>query len=460
MVVLKQYVSTAAVVGILVLCRETYWRQKIKNQEHDLRLSELKRRNKLKEDLEKKEVALMEEFNRQQEITQREGLDNAKVFYLDAENYKKLLSVAVNENEKLTNTLKRIEGGVIVPIECEHIVKFGLPSTENVKFHQGYVSAYDRRNRTALWSCEHISKNIKNVGNVDRVHCEFKEDESEPDIFRAKLQDYYRSGFDRGHLVPAGNMKFSQEAMSETFLLSNISPQVGNGFNRHYWARLEQFCRTLLEHYEDVYICTGPLYIPKQSQEDGKYYVKYQVIGDPPNVSVPTHFYKTILVTNPTKGLKELNGEPIVLTASFIIPNERINSKVPLDEFMVPLETLNRLSGLQFWSRASNTKALCFQERCKLPEPDWWSKSKDADFPIEDTISKFIASQNTSYSFPSTLSGSQRKQIHSFAEKHGLIHVSEGEGNNRHVVIRKQNNSQFKENETINIIGNKTMGKE
>lgn len=52
-------------------------------------------------------------------------------------------------------------------------------------------------------------------------------------MFRAKLQDYFRSGYDRGHMVPAADAKFSQDAMDETFLLSNIAPQVGVGFNRH-----------------------------------------------------------------------------------------------------------------------------------------------------------------------------------------------------------------------------------
>lgn len=59
------------------------------------------------------------------------------------------------------------------------------------------------------------------------------EDESIPAMFRAKLQDYFRSGYDRGHMVPAADAKLSQGAMDETFLLSNIAPQVGVGFNRH-----------------------------------------------------------------------------------------------------------------------------------------------------------------------------------------------------------------------------------
>lgn len=73
---------------------------------------------------------------------------------------------------------------------------------------------------------------------------------------RALLRDYVRSGFDRGHNVPVGNVSASELVVPDTFYLSNISPQVGKGFNRDYWARLEQFCRRLAEHwYGDRCVC-------------------------------------------------------------------------------------------------------------------------------------------------------------------------------------------------------------
>ena len=114
-------------------------------------------------------------------------------------------------------------------------------------------------------------------------------------------------------------------AMDDTFYLTNMSPQVGAGFNRNYWSRLEQFVRQLTTVYADVYVLTGPLWLPKR-ERDGKHYVQcvfrpparhhiprvlahvppcpcppssYEVIGDPPNVAVPTHFFKVILVENP-----------------------------------------------------------------------------------------------------------------------------------------------------------------
>ena len=99
---------------------------------------------------------------------------------------------------------------------------------------QRYVSSYDRRNRVPHWVGEHVTADSLKVGeNVDRDKSSFKEDTDIPEIFRALLADYSKSGYDRGHMAPAADAVSTQDAMDETFLLTNMSPQVGNGFNRH-----------------------------------------------------------------------------------------------------------------------------------------------------------------------------------------------------------------------------------
>jgi len=72
-------------------------------------------------------------------------------------------------------------------------------------------------------------------------------------------------------MVPAADAKISQEAMNETFLLSNIAPQVGVGFNRHYWAYVEDWCRRLTGSFSDVYVFTVPLYLPKLESDDCRF---------------------------------------------------------------------------------------------------------------------------------------------------------------------------------------------
>lgn len=181
---------------------------------------------------------------------------------------------------------------------------------------------------------EHITPSSLSQQNADRKHSVFVEDASIPEKFRAKLKDYFRSGYDRGHQVPAADAKWSQEAMDDTFALSNMCPQVGEGFNRDYWAHFEDFCRRLTTRYPSVRIVTGPLYLPKK-EADGKWRVSYEVIGSPPNVAVPTHFYKIIY------GEDGKAGGNVALGA-FVLPNAQINNSKPLADFEVPLEAVER----------------------------------------------------------------------------------------------------------------------
>jgi len=82
-------------------------------------------------------------------------------------------------------------------------------------------------------------------------------------VDRSENADYKGSGYDRGHLAAAGNHKVEQKHMEQTFFLSNMAPQIGIGFNRDSWNRLEKHVRKLTNVYKDVYVCTGPLYLPK-----------------------------------------------------------------------------------------------------------------------------------------------------------------------------------------------------
>lgn len=82
-------------------------------------------------------------------------------------------------------------------------------------------------------------------------------------IYRSQNTDYKKSGYDRGHLAAAGNHKGNQKHCEQTFVLSNMAPQVGVGFNRDYWNKLEKHVRKLTKMNKNVYCCTGPLYLPR-----------------------------------------------------------------------------------------------------------------------------------------------------------------------------------------------------
>ncbi|KAH9946346.1 uncharacterized protein BXZ73DRAFT_73126 [Epithele typhae] len=255
------------------------------------------------------------------------------------------------------------------------VLKYGHPGpVSDLLVRRAYVTAYDRRLRHPAWTAEHLT--LASLGKsplqdkearaaADRQNSQFKEDQSVPAMFRARLQDYFRSGYDRGHMVPAADAKASQDAMDETFLLTNIAPQVGEGFNRHYWAYVEDWCRRLTGSFKDVYVFTVPLYLPKM-EADGKWRVSHEVIGSPPNVAVPTHFAKVVLTTKPKSP-----STPDVLevfTGAFVLPNAVIPDEAKLESFVVPVDAVERAAGLTLISDAvkANSKHICQSTQCEV----------------------------------------------------------------------------------------------
>ena len=262
---------------------------------------------------------------------------------------------------------------LVPPVDPSGVFQYGFPSPiSDLHPTMSTTSAYDRRTRNPFWVAEHITPASLALNNGDRKYSVFVEDETIPAKYRAKLRDYVRSGYDRGHQVPAADAKWSQDAMDQTFLLSNMCPQVGEGFNRDYWAHFEDFCRRLANNYPSVRIVTGPLYLPRKDPEDGKWRVSYEVIGNPPNVAVPTHFYKIIFAEDGTTG-----GN--VSVGAFVLPNARIANDKPLTDFEVPIEAIERASGLEFGAKlpAQRRKKLCEEIRCSVLVREYADRQKD-----------------------------------------------------------------------------------
>ena len=157
--------------------------------------------------------------------------------------------------------------------------------------------------------------------------------------------------------------------MDATFALSNMCPQVGEGFNRDYWAHFEDFCRRLTTFYPSVRIVTGPLYLPKRDGD--KWKVSYEVIGHPPNVAVPTHFYKVIFAEDGKEG-----GQ--VALGAFVLPNDRISNDKPLREFEVPVEAVERATGLEFAGLLppARRKKLCQEVSCSIIVKEYAQRQK------------------------------------------------------------------------------------
>jgi len=103
--------------------------------------------------------------------------------------------------------------------------------------------------------------------------------------------------------------------------------------------------------------------------------MKYQVLGNPPNVAVPTHFYKVVMASN-KKGNEYALG-------AFVIPNNKISDTTPIESFLVPLEELERISGVSFFDKLKERNAkflpLCTETKCILPQQMFWKGLKEND---------------------------------------------------------------------------------
>jgi endonuclease G, mitochondrial len=132
-----------------------------------------------------------------------------------------------------------------------------------------------------LWSAEHLTaQSIEAARDNTRTNRFFVEKRL-PAGESAKLDDYKHSGYDRGHMSPAGD-RWSKKGMAESFSLANIVPQDPSN-NRRIWSRIEQSVRRIVEESGEAYVVTGPLFSGRQ----------LQTIGES-RVFVPTQLYKVV----------------------------------------------------------------------------------------------------------------------------------------------------------------------
>lgn len=230
----------------------------------------------------------------------------------------------------------------------KHSLRFGLPSKDNVRLFNDFILSYDRRLRSAAWVMEHLTpEKLIDKGNASRNDSKFHEDEEIHEYFRAKNADFKRSGYDRGHLAAAGNHKRNQDDLDQTFFFTNISPQL-NSLNAGPWRRLETYVRWRANRAKNLYVISGPLYLPMKAR-DGNLYVTYRVLGNN-HISVPTHYFKVFLV--------ETNDGKLELEA-FLMPNQKFDGIPELNEFRIKLDRLDiieRASGVIFFDELSRNK--------------------------------------------------------------------------------------------------------
>jgi endonuclease G len=180
-------------------------------------------------------------------------------------------------------------GAQSAPTTCpEHFVGGNAPDLANPKLaaktraicYSEYAVLHSGVTRTPLWSAEHLTRQQLDAANDLKRSSSFHADPNLPPDERAELSDYARSGFDRGHMVPAGDMP-DKQSMDESFSLANMVPQVPDS-NRGIWERIESAVRDLVNRDGELYVVTGPVFQGATLQ---------RLHG---RVLVPTHVYKAI----------------------------------------------------------------------------------------------------------------------------------------------------------------------
>lgn len=221
--------------------------------------------------------------------------------------------------------------------------RYGVPAADLVLFNRHYVLGYSYYFRQAKWALEIVDSENTTVKRADN----FRPDYRIPEIFRADLADYDSSGYDRGHLVASANKLESKIQNSETFLLSNMSPQKPL-FNRGIWKMLEGAVRQLnaKKNVLETYVICGPIFY---------FDSKIEMIGSEDDngvtLPIPHAYFKSILTENHRGTLR---------VWSFLLPNEGVSK--PLNEYLISTTDVERLSGLFLWERLLGDKIKMMKE--------------------------------------------------------------------------------------------------
>lgn len=235
-------------------------------------------------------------------------------------------------NSDKSNSPKKTNGKKKTTQKNSFEVKQGLEiptSKANVPslllYREGYTTSYNVDTRTPNWVAWHLTANHTN-GPAKRKGIIFQADEDIP-APRVDTYDYMRSGYDRGHMCPAGDNHWSQKAMEQSFLMTNICPQVP-ALNSGLWNTIEKQCRTWAQVYGDVYIVCGPIYFNQKHKTIGKN-----------KIQVPEAFFKVIL---------RLKDEPKAI--GFICRNASAKGRKKTD-YVNSVDEVERITGMDFFSQ-------------------------------------------------------------------------------------------------------------
>lgn len=188
---------------------------------------------------------------------------------------------------------------------------------DQIIYHTAYILSYNETHEQPNWVKYMVTKSELSIDKADRKN-NFTEDTLVP-TGTASPEDYYKSGYDKGHLAPASTFSDNQKEMDESFFMSNMSPQVPS-FNRGIWKKMEDFERRMAMEKDTVYVICGPVLV------DG-----LKTIGKN-EVSVPELFFKIIYYKD--------------WMVCFLIKNEKSN--LPIKNFQKSIDIIEDITKIDF----------------------------------------------------------------------------------------------------------------
>lgn len=200
--------------------------------------------------------------------------------------------------------------------------------------HDYYSICYDETQNIAAWTLHYLKREYIS-GSMRRTN-DYRPDFTLQNPIGSST--YSGTGFDRGHLVPAADMKHNRTAMSESFYMSNMTPQ-RPGFNRGIWQSLEKAVRRAVMNEGEAYIITAPVLAQGLSRLSN-------------GVVIPEEFYKVIYWPHQSKAI------------AFVIPNYG-QSGLGYEDFQVTIDELENLTGIDFFESL----------------PDWEEEAMEAELP-------------------------------------------------------------------------------
>ena len=254
------------------------------------------------------------------------------------------LAASIEQNAKNTNSdsndASSVKSAAVSGVEIPAALK---GTNEQILKREGYTVSYNSSTMQPNWVAWALTYD-RTTGSVKRSDYKFTADDDVPSP-RAEDTDYRSSGYDRGHMCPAGDNKFSEEAMRQSFLFSNICPQAPS-LNRGDWNEMEIACRKWAKQMGTIYVVCGPIFYKNSTHKSiGKH-----------KVPVPEAFFKVLLCTE---------GTPKAI--GFIYKNEDGNR--PKGDYVNTVDEVERITGIDFFPSLPDNIEKKVEAKCNLD--DW-----------------------------------------------------------------------------------------